>query len=347
MNYIDTLIKEKRKLNEEIRKCNDKDFERLVYKYNFYTLLEDTIENQMIEDTYGELLSSENIYEKLYKKFMDWIDAPNLIDDFVLVTFLQEIENENKINDKNIDITIINEIAEIFNSYYLNKSPMNEVKEEIINDILKNEIPYEVLRHLYFLYEDSLPRCEEDYINKIRDVLYKAEDYFFQKEYNRETIKYLIFKDEYIKTYKDYIKINDIVKLYNQTTDLEQRNKIIEKFKTLESRKDKDYTEFEKNNINYIYTDSATFELERINNKLMVTDKIDLFYINENLLIDYISPEKLKDINDDIKIFTEINKIEKDKNIKDIGEKIIELKKYFKIFGIEENNSQEEERQEI
>lgn len=347
MNYIDTLIKEKRKLNEKIRKCNDKDFDRLVYKYNFYTLLENMIQNQKMEDTYGELLSSEDTYEKLYKKFMDWIDTPDLIDDFVLITFLQEIEDENKINNKNMDLTIINEIAEIFNSYYINKSPINEVKEEIINDILKNEIPYEVLRHLYFLYEDSLPRCEEDYINKIRNVLYKAEDYFFQKEYNRETIKYLIFKDEYVKTYKDYIKINDIIKTYNQTKDLKQRNKTLNELRTIENRNDRNYTNFENNNKNYICTDSATFELEKINNKLMLTDKIDIFYINENLLIDYISPEKLKDINDDIKIFKEINKIEKDKNIKDIEEKIIELKKYFKVFGIEENNSQEEEIQEI
>lgn len=95
MNYIENLRQQKEKLRREIQKCNEKDFSGLVYKYNFYNSIENIVENGVFEtEVYQEILSNKNIYDILYNKFLDWIDAPNLIDEITLNSFLQEIENE-------------------------------------------------------------------------------------------------------------------------------------------------------------------------------------------------------------------------------------------------------------
>lgn len=79
----------------EIRVCKKDEFDGLVYKYNFFSLLEGTIENEMMEVKYGKILASENIYDKLYNKFLNWIDEPNIIDETIISYFLKDIEKDS------------------------------------------------------------------------------------------------------------------------------------------------------------------------------------------------------------------------------------------------------------
>ena len=98
MSYNENFKQQLNSLKEEIKVCKDEDFDRLVYKYNLFQLVNNTLENDMIEENkYTEILNNDpDILNKLYNKFMDWINAPSFVDYNVLDEFLNEIETEFK-----------------------------------------------------------------------------------------------------------------------------------------------------------------------------------------------------------------------------------------------------------
>lgn len=98
MSYNENFKQQLNNLKQEIKQCCDEDFDRLVYKYHLFKLINDTLENEMIEeDKYMDILNNDPyILNKLYLKYMDWINAPNLVDENVLDEFLNEIQNEFK-----------------------------------------------------------------------------------------------------------------------------------------------------------------------------------------------------------------------------------------------------------
>lgn len=102
MSYNNNFKQQLNSLKEEIKQCKDEDFDRLVYKYNLFQLVNTTMENEMIEDNkYTEILNNDpNLLNKIYDKYMDWIDAPSMVDYDVLNDFLNEIETEFKQNEE-------------------------------------------------------------------------------------------------------------------------------------------------------------------------------------------------------------------------------------------------------
>lgn len=98
MSYNENFKQQLNSLKEEIKVCKDEDFDRLVYKYNLFQLVNNTLENDMIEENkYTEILNNDpDILNKLYNKFMDWVNAPSFVDYNVLDEFLNEIETEFK-----------------------------------------------------------------------------------------------------------------------------------------------------------------------------------------------------------------------------------------------------------
>lgn len=105
MSYNNNFKQQLNNLKEEIKQCKDEEFDRLVYKYNLFKLVNDTLENDVLEcKKHTEILNNDTeILNKIYNKYMDWIDAPNFVDENVLNEFLNEIENEFKLNEDLIE----------------------------------------------------------------------------------------------------------------------------------------------------------------------------------------------------------------------------------------------------
>lgn len=96
MSYNENFKQQLNSLKEQIRTCKDEEFDSLVYQYNFYQLVNNTLENEMIENNkYNEILSNDkDILNKLYNKFMGLVNAPSMVDETALEEFLKEIEDE-------------------------------------------------------------------------------------------------------------------------------------------------------------------------------------------------------------------------------------------------------------
>lgn len=332
MSYKESFKQQLNSLKEQIRNCNDEEFNSLVYQYNFYQLVSNTLENEMIEvDKYKSVLESKNLLQKLYNKFMNWIDAPSMVDETVLEDFLKEIELENK--DISINFKLINKIADIFCGYYTENYSKNTFKEEIIEEVSKNKIPYKVLQHLYNIYEDSLPRCEEQYIEKIKDILYEAEDYYFGNEYSRETIKCLIYQDTYLEVYKEYKELKKVIEKFNNSKEKEQEKIVNDTFKINYSM----FKEDLKQGCTRIHNESSTMFVEKNDNgNLVLVDLIDI-YNGTQLIENDMNLNNFLNIVEDIAIFKEIGKLTEELNSEnktDIFNKIGYLKAEFKEFKI-------------
>ena len=87
------------KLKEEIRNCYTDEFDNLIYKYNLFNNIKNTYTEKLFEtDKYKDILENENILEKIYTKFLqvNINSAPQIFDEFMLETFLNEISNGEK-----------------------------------------------------------------------------------------------------------------------------------------------------------------------------------------------------------------------------------------------------------
>ena len=83
-------------LKEEIRNCYTDEFDNLIYKYNIFNNIKNTYTEKLLEtDKYKNILENENILEKIYTKFLqvNINSAPQIFDEFMLETFLNEISN--------------------------------------------------------------------------------------------------------------------------------------------------------------------------------------------------------------------------------------------------------------
>lgn len=344
MNYKENFKQQLNSLKNQIRNCKDEEFSSLVYQYNFYQLVNNTLENEMIEiDKHTSILESDNVLQKLYNKFMNWIDAPSMVDETVLEDFLNEIEFENK--NILVNIKLIDKVADIFSGYYTENYSKNEFKEKIIKEVSENKIPYKVLQHLYNLYEDSLPRCEEQYIKEIEATLYELEDCYFGNEYNRETLKYLIYQDTYLEVYKEYKDLKKIIEKFNNSNEKEQEE-IVKNILEINYSMFKDDL---KRGTTLIYNPNSTMFVEKNSNeKLSLTGSINI-YNGTQLIEKYMDLNKFLNIVEDIRVFKEIEKLTKNINNKkqyDISNKIKYLKEEFKEFKLS-NELQEEEVEEI
>ena len=96
MSYNENFKQQLNSLKERIRDCKDEEFDSLVYQYNFYQLVNNTLENEMIENNkYNEILSNDkDVLNKLYNKFMGLVNTPSMVDETALDEFLNEIEEE-------------------------------------------------------------------------------------------------------------------------------------------------------------------------------------------------------------------------------------------------------------
>lgn len=332
MSYNENFKQQLNSLKERIRDCKDEEFDSLVYQYNFYQLVNNTLENEMIEvNKYKNILESEDLLQKLYNKFMNWIDVPSMVDETALEDFLKEIELEGK--DISINLKLIDKTADIFYNHYTENHSKAVLKEQIIEEASKNKIPYKVLQHLYNLYEDSLLRCEEQYIEKIKNVLYEAEDYYFGNEYSRETIKYLIYQDTYLEVYKEYKELKSIIEKFNNSNEKGQENIINDILKINYSMFKEDLEQ----GCTLINNESSIMFVEKSNNgNLVLVDLIDI-YNGTQLIENDMNLNNFLNIVEDITIFKEIEKLTKEvtsENRTDIFNKIGHLKDEFKEFKI-------------
>ena len=87
------------KLKEKIRNCYTDEFDNLIYKYNIFNNIKNTYTEKLFEtEKYKDILENENILEKIYNKFLqvNINSAPQIFDEFMLETFLNEISNGEK-----------------------------------------------------------------------------------------------------------------------------------------------------------------------------------------------------------------------------------------------------------
>lgn len=342
MNYKENFKQQLNSLKNQIRNCKDEEFNSLVYQYNFYQLVNNTLENEMIEiDKYTSILESDNVLQKLYNKFMNWIDAPSMVDEAVLEDFLKEIEFENK--NILVNIKLIDKVADVFSGYYTESYSKNELKEKILKEVSENKIPYKVLQHLYNLYEDSLPRCEEQHTKEIEATLYELEDYYFGNEYNRETLKYLIYQDTYLEVYKEYKDLKKIIEKFNNSNEKEQEE-IVKNILEINYSMFKDDL---KQGSTLIYNPNSTMFVEKNSNeKLFLTDSIDI-YNGKQIIEKDMNLNKFLNIIEDVTVFKEIEKITKtinNENQVNVLNRIQQLKEEFKEFKmINELEEMEEE----
>lgn len=342
MSYNDNLKQQLNSLKIEIKNCKDEEFDNLVYKYNFYKLVENTLENEMIEgNKYNEILSKDkDILNKLYNKFMGLVNAPSMVDETVLEEFLKEIELENK--NIIVNMKLIDKIADVFGDYYTENYSKSDLKENIIKEVSENKIPYKVLQHLYNLYEDSLPRCEEQYIEKIRNILYEAEDYYFGNEYSRETIKYLIYQDTYLEVYKEYKDLKKVIEKFNNSNEKGQEEIVENTLKIKYSI----FKEDLKQRNTLICNPSSTMSVEKdINEKLVLIDLIDI-YNGTQLIESKMNLNRFLNIVGDIIVFKDIEELINEvdtENRENIFNKIQHLKEEFKEFKLSDELPEEEE----
>lgn len=95
----ENLQKQIDKLKEEIRNCYTDKFDNLIYKYNIFNNIKNTYTEELLEtDKYKNILENENILEKIYNKFLqvNINSAPQIFDEFMLETFLNEITNSEE-----------------------------------------------------------------------------------------------------------------------------------------------------------------------------------------------------------------------------------------------------------
>ena len=92
------------KLKEEIRNCYTDKFDNLIYKYNIFNNIKNTYTEELLEtDKYKNILENENILERIYNKFLqvNINSAPQIFDEFMLETFLNEITNSEEEEEEN------------------------------------------------------------------------------------------------------------------------------------------------------------------------------------------------------------------------------------------------------
>lgn len=89
-------------VKSQIRQCNDDEFDSLIYKYNIFNNIKNTITEEILEiENFKDRLESDNkILEKIYNRFLNVnIDfLPSTFDEVMLDTFLiKEQEREEKL----------------------------------------------------------------------------------------------------------------------------------------------------------------------------------------------------------------------------------------------------------
>ena len=102
----ENLQKQIDKLKEKIRNCYTDEFDNLIYKYNIFNNIKNTYTEELIEaDKYIKILESEDILERVYNKFLqvNINSAPQIFDEFMLETFLNEITNNEEEENESLE----------------------------------------------------------------------------------------------------------------------------------------------------------------------------------------------------------------------------------------------------
>lgn len=91
-------------VKNQIKQCNDEEFDFLIYKYNVFNAIKNTIVEGFLKiDNYIDKLEIDNkILEKIYNRFLDVnIDfSPSVFDEVMLDTFLiKEQEKEDELEE--------------------------------------------------------------------------------------------------------------------------------------------------------------------------------------------------------------------------------------------------------
>lgn len=99
MNLIDINITEQiDKVKDEIKSCNEDDFDSLINKYNIFKYIKNTLDENLIEiEPFKKILEEDQeVLEEIYEKFqkMDMYIAPPIFDEVMLETFLDEISKD-------------------------------------------------------------------------------------------------------------------------------------------------------------------------------------------------------------------------------------------------------------
>ncbi len=90
-------------LKYQIQQCNDENFDNLIYKYNIFNNIKNTIveENISIEKFQNKLETDNLILDKIYNRFLDVniTFSPPTFDPVMLETFLEEECIDNLMNE--------------------------------------------------------------------------------------------------------------------------------------------------------------------------------------------------------------------------------------------------------
>ena len=355
MSYNKNFEHQLNNLKEQILKSEGKDFDKLVYKYQFYQMVNITLENEMIEiDKFKNILETDTrLLEKLYNKYMDLVDVKSQVDYNVLDIFLEEIKDENEKeiskeeNYYNSDLK--DKITDIFYNYYKDSPSKNKIEDEIIQEMRNNKIPYHVLQYLNEIYDDSLSRCNERYINKIKNILEEANNYYFGNKLNKDTIKYLTFKDVYLKAYKEYKNLKKLIDEFNNEKNQEEKRKIEKEI--LKNHSSIHKIESIDGVVSLSYECSSMF-IEWAGDRLIIGNTIDIYHKN-NILKIALSLNNLLNIAENIESYNDLNEL-LDNKLDIAGKESIELRnmilnefkeidKTFNVININEEVEEEEE----
>lgn len=172
-----------RMLKYQIQQCNDETFDNLIYKYNIFNNIKNTIveENISIEKFQNKLETDNLILDKIYNRFLNIniTFSPPTFDPVMLETFLKEEQKkDNPILEsdtyKGIYYSVLEDCAENKGGYYIEfyKDLGNEYGEVDFN----NRIDYMVI-HIDNEDEMKNPKkCVEEYIENLINELEEEKE---------------------------------------------------------------------------------------------------------------------------------------------------------------------------
>lgn len=161
-------------LKYQIQQCNDEKFDNLIYKYNIFNNIKNTIieGNISIEKFKNKLETDELLLDKLYNRFLNVninFSAPTF-DETMLETFLKEEQREDyPILDsdtyKGIHYSVINDCCENTGGYYIEF--FKDLEDEGGEIDFDDRLDYMVI---HVDNEDEMKHPKE-YVEKYIDIL--------------------------------------------------------------------------------------------------------------------------------------------------------------------------------
>lgn len=167
-------------LKYQIQQCNDEKFDNLIYKYNIFNNIKNTIieGNISIERFQNKLETDELLLDKLYNRFLNVnINfSPPTFDETMLETFLEEEQRKdypilNSDTYKGIHYSVIDDCCENKGGYYIEF--FKDLEDEYGEVDFDNRLDYMVI---HIDNEDEMKNPQKYVENYIDDLVNELQE---------------------------------------------------------------------------------------------------------------------------------------------------------------------------